>query len=216
MRKCLIILMALVGLVVVGCATLSKEDCQNMDWFTKGKSDGMNGEDIAVLGDYQQACSKFGIKTNDALYQKGRLEGLKLFCTYETGIKEGRAGHAYKGLCSGAAEKEFLRGHEVGMKDYQAQQEQARQKREAKERAKALAKAKLVECQIDSDCTITRDHCNRESDGVRRCAISRVRCWGDSGCKVGGSCVPDNVCIAPGNCFRTNTCRFMKMREVSY
>ena len=227
MQKCFLIMAALLALVTAGCASMSQEECQSVNWLTKGKTDGMEGKKATRIADYQKSCSKFGIQVNDTQYLKGHKEGLKYFCTYENGLRKGRLGISYDGLCSEVGDREYLRGHKAGMKEYELEQERIRQEEIAKEKAaaaaavaaakaKALADAKLVECKVDSDCIINHDRCMMAKDNVKRCTTSHILCTDDPSCRVGGQCVPDKVCVGPGNCFKTKTCRFMKQKEVSY
>lgn len=101
-------------LLLVGCASMDKEECATADWYTVGLEDGARGRPIERLGDHRRACSEHGVAPQADAYLKGRGEGLRSFCTYERGYAEGRAGHGYSGACPEPLARNFLAGYHRG------------------------------------------------------------------------------------------------------
>lgn len=118
------IFLILVAVVVSSCTTLSKEDCQTMNWNERGTSDALQGKTSKVFADYTQTCSKHGIAVNQDEYAKGRTRGLRLFCTYENGQQFGREGESYNGVCPQKLETEFLKGYRMGKREYEIEQKE--------------------------------------------------------------------------------------------
>lgn len=101
-------------LVLGGCATLSKEECQQADWYALGMEDGAQGHPLARLGEHREACSEHGIRPDSLSYERGRERGLLEYCTYQRGLGEGRAGYSYHGVCPADTEPLFLEGYHLG------------------------------------------------------------------------------------------------------
>lgn len=97
-----------------GCATLSEGQCRTVDWYELGNQDGGNGMARTRLNRHQKACAEYGIRPRSDAYYSGRKAGLKRYCTARNGFREGRAGHAYRGVCPGHLENDFLDGYRMG------------------------------------------------------------------------------------------------------
>ncbi|MCO1336051.1 DUF2799 domain-containing protein [Microbulbifer sp. OS29] len=109
-----IILLALIALMISGCATMSEDECYVADWQAIGYEDGAAGRDLAHLGSRREACAKYGVSVNTSAYRGGRTEGLELFCTELRGFDQGRSGNSYSGVCPADLEGLFLRGFNAG------------------------------------------------------------------------------------------------------
>ena len=57
-------LICLVSFVLVlnGCKTLNKDECQTGDWETIGYEDGLRGELRSRVGQHREACAKHHVK----------------------------------------------------------------------------------------------------------------------------------------------------------
>ena len=99
-------------LILAGCASLSKSQCLNADWYAVGLEDGAVGRPLERLGDHRRACAEYNVTPQTERYLGGRNEGLKTFCNYERGYSNGRAGYAYVPVC--AAESGFSAGYQRG------------------------------------------------------------------------------------------------------
>ncbi|WP_019672574.1 DUF2799 domain-containing protein [Psychrobacter lutiphocae] len=96
---------ALVGAIILlsGCATtqaLSPEQCQAGNWKEIGYADGTVGRSGDFFGKHLQSCSQIsGSTPNRMLWEEGRQEGLKEYCTELNAYKLGREGYAWQPVC---------------------------------------------------------------------------------------------------------------------
>jgi hypothetical protein len=73
-------LMVLMRLLVSGCATLSKEECMQPDWYGIEYEDGARGYKTSHIAKYRKVCSKYGVILDfDVL--KWCIWGLNEYCT---------------------------------------------------------------------------------------------------------------------------------------
>jgi hypothetical protein len=106
---------ALLGaLVLASCATLSQEQCEAGDWRAIGFSDGADGRPADRISSHVEACSEFGIAVDNAVYQTGRAEGLRVYCRLSHAERQGRSGERYFGVCEGELGVAFARVHGAG------------------------------------------------------------------------------------------------------
>lgn len=110
----------LVLLVLASCATLSETECQSGDWFGIGKEDGTRGRAADFILQHAKACNEFGVAPKAGPWRKGRVEGLKLYCTPRNAYKVGSRGQRLSPVCSGDVsplEQANFRGrqwHDIG------------------------------------------------------------------------------------------------------
>ena len=73
MKKILILcLMTLIA----GCASISKEDCHELQWSERGYKNGLLGiKESTGFADFAASCSEFGISPNKKLYTEGYKKG---------------------------------------------------------------------------------------------------------------------------------------------
>jgi hypothetical protein len=107
-------LLSLGALLLSGCASLSEGQCRTADWESIGYRDGTQGYDAARLGAHTKACGEYGIRADQQLYEQGRLHGLEQFCTGYNGMRLGRSGYSYSGVCPLSLQGDFMRGYEMG------------------------------------------------------------------------------------------------------
>jgi hypothetical protein len=119
-------------IVFSGCATLGKDECLHADWRTIGYEDGAHGFQASRIGNHREACAKHGITPDFELYEQGRLQGLREYCTLQTGYSLGVAGKAYPNVCPSNIEPGFLEGYRQGKIVYGAQTEVNRLKSDLK------------------------------------------------------------------------------------
>ncbi|HAG90231.1 MAG TPA: hypothetical protein DCL41_00065 [Bdellovibrionales bacterium] len=197
--------------VISSCATLSKEECVTMDWEQRGKVDALEGKTSDVFVDYTKTCAKHGIQPAQEGYMKGRAEGLKHFCTYENGQQFGLKGNNYEGVCPMEMEPAFMRGYEIGRKEFllkvkeqelkEREEELKRKEEEAEAHHAILTRIQTRQCSLDSDCDIDGD-CS-----FGKCKNSGASCTFDSDCTIEGDCSSETVC-ANGDCASVNTCHY--------
>lgn len=100
------------------CASISKEECLTGDWNGIGYKDGMQGKPITRVQDYIQECGKSGAVVNRPEYEKGRNEGLKIYCTKANGYTLGKAGRTMSNECPPALLMGFMKGYSAGKAVY--------------------------------------------------------------------------------------------------
>ena len=108
-------------LILVGCATVSKEDCLVTDWFETGRMDGMYGKPRTAFHDRAKSCLVHGIKADRQAYYQGHDIGLKSYCTEPKGFELGRQGLAYQSICPLQIEEDFRTGYDNGIRLYCSQ-----------------------------------------------------------------------------------------------
>jgi hypothetical protein len=104
--------------LILGCASLSKNECLQADWFEIGRKDGVMGRPRALFQKHCDACSKHSVTPDRDLYYMGRREGVRVYCTEESGFEQGRLGRKYEFVCPGEFEQEFLTGYYRGREIY--------------------------------------------------------------------------------------------------
>ncbi len=122
----------------LGCATLSKNECLEADWFEIGRKDGMIGEHRALFQKHIDACKKHDISPNRNDYYAGRDAGLSIYCTENNGFEQGRRGKRYQYVCPPDLEPEFLNGFNQGREIYKYESKVASIERRLKEIEKQI------------------------------------------------------------------------------
>jgi len=74
-------------LLLQGCATLSKEECIQGNWYTIGYTDGAKGKSLDRLGSHAKACADYSVAPNRADYMAGRRIGLTYHCANSQAYK---------------------------------------------------------------------------------------------------------------------------------
>jgi hypothetical protein len=93
---------------------LSENECLTADWESIGYQDGSSGYPTGRIGDHIEACAEYGINPDRELFEAGRVRGLELFCTERNGLRVGRQGSSYNGVCPVTLEPAFVQGFELG------------------------------------------------------------------------------------------------------
>jgi hypothetical protein len=116
----------LAAIAAASCATLSEDQCVAGAWGSIGFEDGAAGAPPERVGQHAEACARYGIAPDLALYQSGYASGLVTYCTRSTGFASGVRGAQYHGVCAGEAEAVFLTAYSDGREIYDVRQELAR------------------------------------------------------------------------------------------
>lgn len=107
--------------LVAGCTTLSPEErasaCAATDWHRYGVNDGKLGVPASERADMFADCARLGHQADVTAYQAGRAEGLKEYCTAESGYEVGRRGRGYENVCPPELAPDFLQGLAQGRED---------------------------------------------------------------------------------------------------
>jgi hypothetical protein len=105
---------ALIALALTGCASMSKDECLNVDWRTVGYEDGAAGRSGEAIGQHRKACAAAGVVPNLDAYRAGRAEGLREFCRPQNGYRVGLSGMSYGGICPEDLAPAFLQAYDAG------------------------------------------------------------------------------------------------------
>jgi hypothetical protein len=115
MKNGLILIAALLASSpLLGCASMSREECLMADWRTIGYEDGVRGLTGDNIARHRKACAKAGVAPDRAAYELGRQDGLREFCQPARGYDYGRGGNNYAGVCPADLEDEFLQAYSDG------------------------------------------------------------------------------------------------------
>ena len=77
------ILLLTLPLLLAGCSSLSEEECRAMSWYNQGYQDGEQGKTRSATRDYQKTCGEYGLRVDEAEWQRGYAKGLELYCIPE-------------------------------------------------------------------------------------------------------------------------------------
>lgn len=102
-----------------GCATLSKNECLQADWYQLGYRDGSMGAPRSLFQQHYDACLEHGVHADRAVYFNGRAQGLSTYCTYDSGFNNGKAGSRYQHVCPPELESGFMAGYRKGQEIFQ-------------------------------------------------------------------------------------------------
>ena len=78
----------------------SEETCQSEDWQARGLADGTKGQDQKRFDTYLQQCGKFNITPDRQAWEKGRMEGLRLYCTPQNAFELAQRGRSIRNVCA--------------------------------------------------------------------------------------------------------------------
>ncbi len=112
---CLIIVVCALS----GCAGMSEQECLTLDWRTVGFEDGTQGRPVGTIGNYRQACSKYGVSSDLESYRAGHAEGVEVYCRPTRGYEVGHRGASYRGVCPADLESDFLAAYNSGRHLYE-------------------------------------------------------------------------------------------------
>jgi hypothetical protein len=103
---------------LIGCSTLSKNECLQANWYEFGWRDGNLGKPRSIFQEHVDACVKHNVHAEKINYFRGRDDGLKNFCTYDNGFSQGKYGKKYNYVCPSDLEVNFLAGFSKGRNVY--------------------------------------------------------------------------------------------------
>lgn len=116
--KSITVVAALSLLTLAACASLSEDSCRAGDWEQIGFQDGARGSSPDRIFQHARACNDYGIAPNKTLWEKGREEGLKLYCTPRMAYEEGADGDRLRPVCPLAERPPLLTQNERGLTWY--------------------------------------------------------------------------------------------------
>lgn len=105
-------------LLMGGCATLDRDECQNVNWYDLGASDGRQGEPVGRLDKHRKACAKYAIQPREAEYLDGRNVGLGEYCRLDNAFVSGLNGQSYQGVCPPSVDLTYRRYNAAAVEVY--------------------------------------------------------------------------------------------------
>lgn len=119
---------------LASCASISREDCVEGDWYGIGERDGRSGHVAdSRFARHTDACARVEIRPDRSQWDRGYEAGLAHYCTPQSGLREGRAGRSYRGVCPAATEPRFMQGHSLGMAENRQRERIRRTEREIRQ-----------------------------------------------------------------------------------
>ena len=108
---------------LMSCASLSEEACRTGDWETIGYNDGVRGRAESFITEHREACSEYGIAPNTTVWLRGRIEGLKQYCTPDNAYTVGRRGRELSNVCPSAQQSDLRLANFFGLRFYEVDRE---------------------------------------------------------------------------------------------
>ena len=108
---------------LAACASLSEEACRTGDWESIGYNDGVRGRYESYINEHREACSEYGIAPNTAVWLRGRIEGLKQYCTPDNAYTVGRRGNELNNVCPTTQISELRLANFFGLRYYEIDRE---------------------------------------------------------------------------------------------
>ena len=161
-------LFILLTLLFTGCATMSKQECQQADWYLKGVDDAVQGYPLDRVVDHGKACARVQVVPDMKAYREGHMKGARLYCVPGKGYTEGRRGAAYNGICPVELEPAFLRAYRDGQDLYQIQ------KRIDNLQSQVDSNNSQINNNLDEIDQLKRDIVNSDSEKDRRHSMRRI------------------------------------------
>ncbi len=105
-------------MVISGCSSMSKDECEFANWQAMGYQYGVRGENASAFQKYQNECASHRVKADYQAFKKGHQEGLNNYCSYERGNEKGKSGHVYNAQCPGSQYPKYSQGYSDGINRY--------------------------------------------------------------------------------------------------
>jgi hypothetical protein len=106
--------LAILSMMLTGCATLDESQCKTIDWRDLGARDAYDGQDLSRIESHRTACADYGIQPDRSAYAVGFGEGLRRLCTAPRGYNFGVDGRSYRNICPLELDAYFQQGLRLG------------------------------------------------------------------------------------------------------
>lgn len=106
-----------------GCASMDAKDCKKTDWYQRGLAEGRWGASSSEISEHAEVCAKVKVVPDESAWRAGYAEGVKSYCTANSGWNRGSRNEPYRGACASLDESTFLRYHSAGQQLYRARME---------------------------------------------------------------------------------------------
>lgn len=106
-----------------GCSTLSKKDCESLNWERAGYQAALKGEQVqAAFNQYQNSCRQVSVAATQANgddFAKGYDNGREVFCTPANMHEFAKYGGVYTGICPDSkVNSNFMTSYQSGREAY--------------------------------------------------------------------------------------------------
>lgn len=122
MKKTLFTIASVFALSILsGCATtktLTQSDCTSADWHKIGLADGEVGASSQAILRHTKTCQNLATP-NRELWEKGRQEGLKSYCTTKNAYDIGRMGYTLSAVCPDDNLANLHHANMMGLQQYE-------------------------------------------------------------------------------------------------
>lgn len=171
-----------VALAGSGCASysLTEAECKADDWVAIGYADGAAGHGAERMEKHREACRRVNVTPDQAAYNRGREKGLLQYCTRSNGLKLGRGGKSYGGVCPERLESAFLKAYGRGREIHDVERSIAAASEEiaAAKRAIERARAWTPEDELAEKLSrIDRNIARKRAEIVRDIEDVQSRLW---------------------------------------
>lgn len=98
--------LAVLLLVLVSCASVSKDQCAGGNWRDIGFTDGAKGRPTGIFNNHINACKGLGVTPDQSAWSAGYVQGLKSYCVPSNMHAAGMRGLSFPKVC--AAQQDSL------------------------------------------------------------------------------------------------------------
>ena len=103
------------SLALIGCATMSPEECRQANWEEVGYNDAVEGYPASRSADHREACADTGVAVDFDLYRHGYALGLPYYCTRQTGFETADHGGDFATQCRRDTFPDYATGYGEGL-----------------------------------------------------------------------------------------------------
>lgn len=120
---------ALLGgaILLAGCATVSREQCEAGDWQALGKAHALQGHSESRLKTVVEDCGRYSIPVDADAYMDGWRSGVRAYCTPRRGFEDGRHGKRPGFSCPADLAMDFDDARRMGLRLKDAEDDVSRQ-----------------------------------------------------------------------------------------
>ena len=166
---CRIAALALALGALTSCATLTKDECTSVNWDELGRSDGSQGHPYSRIEQHRSACAEHKLPVDEQRWTQGWEQGIRVYCTPENGLLQGREGRSYANSCPPELKADFENAYFVAKGVYDARLSRDRLAVELETLRRELRDAKKPEDRrrIESSIDSKRSEIRRAEDRLR-------------------------------------------------
>ncbi len=115
-------MMAGLLMILVGCASVTKEECLTGNWDEIGYRDGTNGQTQDYIKQHEKSCERVDVTPNMSVWNAARLRGVPVYCVPQRAYTEGRSGNDVSPVCSADVMPALVAANDKGQRYYRLSQ----------------------------------------------------------------------------------------------